>query len=1046
MKNARIAAAALFLAALPVAAAEFKFPGHTFTVPDGFEVELVAGPPFIERPISMDFDEQGRLYVTISSGSNDNVQQQLAEKPHSIVRLEDTDGDGRFDKKTVFADRMMFPEGAMWFDGSLYVSAPPVIWKLTDTNDDGVADQREEWFDGKTLTGCANDLHGPHLGPDGWIYWCKGAFAEQTHLVNGKPFTTRASHIFRARPDGSRLEPVMTAGMDNPSAVEFTSTGERFLVGTFFQTPEDGKRDGILHAVYGGVYGKVNAVLDGHKRTGDLMPVMTHLGPSASCSIVQYRSRVFGEDYFDNLFVANFNLHNVTRHVMEPHGATFRTRDEVFMSSDNPDFHPTCVLEDADGSLLVVDTGGWYKLCCPTSQLWKPDVVGGIYRIRRSGAPQISDPRGLKIDWNNLKPKQLVRLLDDNRPRVVARAMQQLARNPGTAIPALESVLEKSTSEVTRRNAVWVLTRIDDPKARRAVYAAFRRGRNKPFDPNDTAIQVAIYSIGLWRDRDALSAPAQRYGVKEALITALNSSNAAMSRVAAETIGRLGDAAFGAPQLLQSRSWNQTGDRALEHALIYALIEMNDPIGTAKGLANPFARRGALIALDQMDDGNLKPEQVMPFLNSDDPRLKETAFWIVSRHPEWGAALAGYFKERLGASRFSETDRMELPAQLARFAGSVPMQEVLADALRHSASDEARRIILQAIAASKLKQAPDSWRAEVVRILKDGTASLTHDAVLAARVVRSANVQDNALSDALIHVASQTNYKNETRLGALAILPAGTSLAAALFHFLLDSVQPDQPVRNRSLAADSLVNANLNRDQLLNLAGALKSTGPMETARLLAAFARGSDDEIGLRLVASLSEAATLSSLRVEQLKPVFAKHSAAVQAKAEPLLASLNVDLAQQRQHLDSLLASLKDGDVRRGQAVFNSPKAACSACHAIGYAGGRLGPDLTRIGRIRNERDLLEAIVYPSASFVRSYEPVTVVTDSGDDYTGVLLVDGADEIVLGTGPGSEVRIARNEIQEMRPGTLSVMPAGLDEQLTLQELADLIAFLKAAQ
>ena len=74
----------------------------------------------------------------------------------------------------------MFPEGMMWLDGSVYVAAPPSIWKLTDTDDDGVADKREEWFAGKTLTGCANDLHGPYEGLDGWIYWCKGAFAEQS--------------------------------------------------------------------------------------------------------------------------------------------------------------------------------------------------------------------------------------------------------------------------------------------------------------------------------------------------------------------------------------------------------------------------------------------------------------------------------------------------------------------------------------------------------------------------------------------------------------------------------------------------------------------------------------------------------------------------------------------------------------------------------------------------------------------------------------------------------------------------------------------------
>ena len=121
-------------------AAQFKFPKHNITVPDGFEVELVAAPPLIERPISADFDEQGRLYVTESSGSNDKSQKQLEDKPHRVIRLEDTDGDGRFDKRTVFADRLMFPEGAMWFDGSFYVAAPPSIWKFTDTDGDGIAD------------------------------------------------------------------------------------------------------------------------------------------------------------------------------------------------------------------------------------------------------------------------------------------------------------------------------------------------------------------------------------------------------------------------------------------------------------------------------------------------------------------------------------------------------------------------------------------------------------------------------------------------------------------------------------------------------------------------------------------------------------------------------------------------------------------------------------------------------------------------------------------------------------------------------------------
>ena len=394
------AGAALVAGPISVRGEEFNLGGRILKVPSGFTIERMAGPPLVDRPITAAFDEDGRLYVADSSGSNDNVQKQLAERPHRIVRLEDRDGDGIYDTRTIFADKMMFPEGTMWHDGSLYVSAPPSIWKLTDTDGDGVADQRVEWFQGKTLTGCANDLHGPYLGPDGWIYWCKGAFARQTHEQPGKkPLVTRASHIFRCRPDGSGIESVMTGGMDNPVDVAFTPGGERILTCTFFQHPGGGKRDGLIHAVYGGIYGKIHAPIfePAHKWTGpEVMPVLLHMGPAAPCGLTRYESTAFGKEYQDNLFACYFNLHKVSRHVLAPSGATFTTTDEDFVTSPDLDFHPTDVLEDADGSLVVVDTGGWYKLCCPSSQLQKPDVLGGVYRVRRKGRGQGRRPTRLE--------------------------------------------------------------------------------------------------------------------------------------------------------------------------------------------------------------------------------------------------------------------------------------------------------------------------------------------------------------------------------------------------------------------------------------------------------------------------------------------------------------------------------------------------------------------------------------------------------------------------------------------------------------------------
>src|SRR5262245_7669874 len=113
------AIACLLVGTLPASAGEFPVGEHVFTLPNGFEIEQIAGPELIERPISIDFDEQGNMYASDSSGTNDPPAKQVENPTHRIIKLIDRDGDGRFDERTIFADKMMFPEGTMWLDGSL---------------------------------------------------------------------------------------------------------------------------------------------------------------------------------------------------------------------------------------------------------------------------------------------------------------------------------------------------------------------------------------------------------------------------------------------------------------------------------------------------------------------------------------------------------------------------------------------------------------------------------------------------------------------------------------------------------------------------------------------------------------------------------------------------------------------------------------------------------------------------------------------------------------------------------------------------------------
>ena len=404
----------------PASAGEVTLNGHVFTLPDGFEIELIAGPPLVNRPITGAFDEQGRLYVADSSGSNDPVKKQLAERPHRILRLEDTDGDGRFDRHTVFADKMMFPEGTMWLDGSLYVSAAPTIWKLTDTNGDGVADRREEWLT-RTLTGCANDLHGPYPGPDGWIYWCKGAFARQTYQLPGhERVASAAAHIFRApaRRHGARAGDDRRHGQ--PGRRRLHARGRADL---YDDVPRASAGGAARRADSRHLRRRLRQGSPRHQRPPADRRPNAAAGASGPGGTLRPRPLRI-DDVRPRLSRQPLRL--LFQHA-EDHAAqadrlpepTFHAETTDFLVSNNLDFHPTDILEDADGSLIVIDTGGWYKLCCPTSQLWKPDILGAIYRIRRKGAAKIDDPRGLKLDWTAASLESMVQPLATRGPRSV---------------------------------------------------------------------------------------------------------------------------------------------------------------------------------------------------------------------------------------------------------------------------------------------------------------------------------------------------------------------------------------------------------------------------------------------------------------------------------------------------------------------------------------------------------------------------------------------------------------------------------------------------
>lgn len=1066
-------AVAATLIAGSVSAAEFTIDGRRFTVPSGFIVERVATTNLVQRPVSGSIDDRGRLYVTDSSGSNDAPAEQLKNPTHRVLRLEDTNGDGLYDKSVVFADKVMFPQGCLWHAGSVYVAGPPSIWKITDTDGDGVADKREEWFNGGTLTGCANDIHGPYLGPDGFLYWTKGAFAEQTHtLSDGSVLKDRAAHIFRRRPDGTGMGVVMTGGMDNPVEVAFSREGEVFFTSTFIDFSQPGFRDGIGHATYGAVFGKENDVLNDRavKRTGPkLTQPFIQFGAGAPSGLCRYESDVFGAGYKDNLFASLFNLHKITRHELRPNGATYTSTDSDFLVSDDVDFHPTDVLEDGDGSLLVIDTGGWYKLCCPSSQLAKPDVFGAIYRVRKADAKKVNDPYGLQTNFTNSIPDSLTKLLADPRPVVRKKAADELVVRGDISISALTN----------RTNS---LRNLDQMVAR-----AFVLGRIR------TTNSLSVLSTAILADLIQTNGPATTNTYRVAALKSLSANLPlgetpwletfiAMQLVSGTPHERL--AAIELATGIDASSWatnNVSFERrdpilrmASQKSAIAGFTSRKlrqflwqaGPIGyrapdplPANGLIPVFGktmeadeRAYLLTVFEGLSDSDLRADEVAPSLTSTNQILRETAQWIVGRHPEWSSELAGWFRQQLASSNTT------VVSQLGILTKSDAGQQLLAEAVTNSVfGPETRVAALNAIAGAGLKTPPAVWR-EAVRSALGAPSSRSAASpspqqaeqelgapLLAAVKAARAFSSDAAVQQSLSGIAADTRFPDNLRLEALGSMPTGSALDGTSIGFLKTKLGSTNTPLTRTASATTLAKAKLNEDQRLELAGLVGGVGPLELPRLLAAFEAGPTEPVGLKLLASLKDSSAAKSLPVSAWKAVFAKFPAAVKQAAEPFLAGLDAEAPKQAARLESLLAELKalKGDVRRGQAVFNSAKASCAACHRIGYLGGKLGPDLTSIGQARTERDLLEAIVYPSASFVRSYEPVLATRKDGEEIAGVLRRDGADEIVIGTGPETETTLRRSDITDLRPGTVSVMPQGLDEQLSRQELADLVTFLK---
>jgi len=1001
-------------------------------VPEGFSVIRASTPELTRYPMVGAFDPTGRLFVCESTGRMPTVQERRQSPTYFIRMLEDQDGDGIYDHSQVFADGLSWPQGLVWFEDSLYVASAPDVLRFRDTDGDGRADDRQVVLTGWNLSSNSATLHGPYLSPEGWLYVTDGRHGYSVQTRRGTRLEGKSAGVWRFRPDGRDLEMYSAGGFDNPVELVFLPSGEVVGTMTYFVDPQAGERDALIHWVEGGVYPKPHPSVqeDGLILTGDLMPVMTRFGRVAPSGLARYRSAAFGEDFHNNLFSAQFNTRRVLRHRLFRDGASFRTEDEIFLSSEEMHFHPTDVLEDADGTLLVIDTGGWYS--CPITGPGHPDAYGAVYRIGRKDSPLPLDPRGKGINFRDLTAGQKVKYLDDPKPAVRDRATESLVNDGEFAAPFIAALLAESRqrpgnlSAESRARAVFTLYRIGGQVALQAI-------RDSLSDPAAQVRIAAARCLGLEGDAGALE-QLQR--------AVLSDPSVAVRRQAATALGQIGHGRA-VPALLDAA--DSVEDRFLEHSIIYSLIRLDRPDLLLPVLQNRPAsvQKAALMALDQLQNRSLSPEVALSSLTSEDTGLFRAGLLVASRHPEWAGHTVPVLTDLLENPTALQTHESAFTNVLISLCRTEEGQNLIGRFLKPDAEATVTQLMLRAVRGCSVAEFPDSWRGGVRELLTTTQPGVVTEVVETIRFHGLGGYEKE-----LETIAADETLSPELRSRALyALVTTRSWLTPAELDHLVNELGVSRDANRRQLAAAVLGSARLEKEQLLYLArDLLPHSDPLILPQILDVFRSSSDEEVGKALLSSLERFSFGLDGGVRQkLLELLEQYPSNIRTRAETLRADRVEDDANPVSRLLRLEGMLSGGSVARGRMIFFGSRVGCSSCHTVGEEGGRIGPDLTNIGAIRSRYEILESILYPSASLVREFESRRVRTNT-ETWSGIVQERSAENLVLAISPNSAVRIPLSEIISIEETATSIMPDGLEQVLSDSELADLIAFLEACR
>lgn len=421
-------------------------------VPPGFNVEVVASEPDLVNPVSMTFDDQGRVWVTESL---EYPRSSPGKGRDRVKVLEDTNGDGTLDKTTIFADGLNIPSGIAVGFGGVWVANSPDILFLKDTDGDLKADSREVVVTGFGRTDTHELPNSLTWGPDGWLYGLNGVF-NHSHVKYppGSPHAKKTPQGFKFTCALFRINPrtwefqVFSEGTSNPWGVAWDPEGSAFLSACVI--------DHLWHIVESGYY---------HRQGGPYPPFTWKLGSivkhkhqmAAYCGIHYFDSDAYPEEFRDHLYMGNIHGGCINVDTLQRKGSSYFAKPRPdFLTANDVWFMPIAQKTGPDGCLYVLD---WYdRYHCYQDARRDPKGIdrlhGRLYRVRYKGTP-----RAKKFNLAKETDEQLIERLKS--PNIYYRDIAQRLlseRNDKATNRQLEQlVLADDTNHKTRMHALFAL-------------------------------------------------------------------------------------------------------------------------------------------------------------------------------------------------------------------------------------------------------------------------------------------------------------------------------------------------------------------------------------------------------------------------------------------------------------------------------------------------------------------------------------------------------------------------------------------------------------